>query len=646
MTFKARMLWNSNAPMTSSAYGQQSALFLRCLKAAGYDPVVFANYGIEGAPLRADGILMLPRVANPYGNDILLAHMALSGCDYVLSLYDPHAFDPNIMRQVAWCSWTPIDCTPAHPSTLRVLHEARWIWALSPHGKRMMLAGGLPESRVAIVPHGIDIDVFKPGDKLAARNSLSMHTGARIPDDAWLVIMNSANKGRPSRKGFYEAFRAISVMMQRHPDVWVYCHTEYAGIYDGENLIEVLRLCGIDENRIVFPSQAHLVTGQLPAQYVATAYQAGDVFLHASHGEGFGVPSIEAQACGLPVILADNTAQRDLCYAGWLTPCVTYMPVTGMTWERPLVDAMVGNLESAYRAREDAALRTRARASAEQFDYRRVFEHIMLPQLQKIDAEIAGERQRGRIFVIDTSRAADERPDVSVIMPVHRIGTYPYARKAVDTALAQEGVRVQVVMVDHASDDDTWLIIQQWAAQDPRIVCVQAPAPVAVERNGHLVDDDPRTFGAAAATGRYFVLGSSRGWYPSGAFRLMVDTLDANPGIGFAYGATQYHGARTDLHRPPPFNATDFATSFPSLQAYMYRRAAYDQGVRYRMAFNYTYPGDWDHVLQLIRVLGWKGKALDATTYEYEYEHGTGSDKAQQNPEVWALWRQTWGVPA
>lgn len=642
------MLWTSNGPMAPSGYGQQTALFVRCLKMAGYDPVLFANYGVEGAPLRADGVLMLPRVANPYGNDILAAHVELARCDYVLSLYDPHALEPNVMRTLAWCSWTPIDCTPAHPSSLRVLREARWIWALSPHGQRVMVAGGIPAERITIVPHGIDIDVFKPGDKAAARRSLAMQTGSRIPEDAWLIVMNSANKGRPSRKGFYEAFRAIAVMMQRHPDVYAYCHAEYAGIYDGENLIEVLRLCGVDESRMVFPSQAHLVTGQLPAQYVANAYQAGDVFLHASYGEGFGIPIIEAQACGLPVVLADNTSQRDLCYAGWLTPCITFMPVSGMTWERPLVDAMVGNLESAYRAREDMALRARARAGAEQFDYRRVFEHIMLPQLQKIDAELEAEKGRGRVFIIDGTRKADDRPDVSVIMPVHRINTYPHARKAVDTALSQEGVRVQVVIVDHASDDDTWQTIQAWAAQDPRIVCVQAPAPAVVEQNGHLVDDDPRSLGSAMATGRYFVLGSSRAWYPAGAFRIMVDALDANPGIGFVYGATQYHGARTDLHIPPPFNAADFATSFPSLQGYMYRREAYDRGTRYRMAFNYTYPGDWDHVMQLIRVLGWKGKALDAVTYEYVYEHGTGSDKAQENPDVWALWRQTWGeaVPA
>jgi glycosyltransferase involved in cell wall biosynthesis len=55
-----------------------------------------------------------------------------------------------------------------------------------------------------------------------------------------------------------------------------------------------------------------------PAEVMAATYSAMDVLLAPSHGEGFCVPLIEAQACGTPVIATDFSAQPELVGAGWL----------------------------------------------------------------------------------------------------------------------------------------------------------------------------------------------------------------------------------------------------------------------------------------------------------------------------------------
>jgi glycosyltransferase involved in cell wall biosynthesis len=41
-------------------------------------------------------------------------------------------------------------------------------------------------------------------------------------------------------------------------------------------------------------------------------YSAADVQLLTSMGEGFGIPAVEGQACGTPVIVSDFTAQPEL----------------------------------------------------------------------------------------------------------------------------------------------------------------------------------------------------------------------------------------------------------------------------------------------------------------------------------------------
>lgn len=638
---KPPILWISNSVTAPSAYGQQTALVLPLLQQAGYPVNLFGFYGQEGAPVKLDGYTILPRVAQPFGNDIVSAYMDMTGSKLAITLIDAHALDPAVYRTFPTIMYTPIDCTPANPATVTALRDgARWCWTMSAHGMRMLQDAGL---KPVYVPHGIDLSVFKPGDQAAARRALAAQTAANIPADAFLIVMAAANKGTPSRKGFYEAFQAVGCTMQRHPNVYLYCHSEISGIYNGEDLIKIVDLCKLPRERVIFPSQAHLVSGQIPASYMALAYQAGDVFLSAAHGEGFGVPIIEAQACGLPVVVPDNTAQRELAFTGWKVPTYTYMPWAGLTWERPLVDGLVEGLEQAYQTR--GQWHANAVAGVQHFDHKRGFAEYMQPALAAACTELDAEAQRERVFIIPAAcPEPTTRPDVSVLMPVYKISTYPLARQAVDSALNQDGVTVQVVMVDDGSDDNTMDILRQWAADDPRIVVARCDRRDKPPLNGHLHGNIPPNLAAKRATGRYFVWGSTRAWYEPGAFAAMVDALDSNPGVGFAYGWTQYHGNRRDLYKPGAFDATAFRERLVSLQAYMYRREAWDDGLRYRGAFDFLYPSDHDFALQLIVSKGWRGLCLPVTTYNYLLESGTMTDRSAAEPGMQALWDATWKV--
>ena len=60
------------------------------------------------------------------------------------------------------------------------------------------------------------------------------------------------------------------------------------------------------------------------------------------------------------------------------------------------------------------------------------------------------------------------QPDVSVIVAAWKAART--VNHAVQSALASTGVAVEVIVVDDASPDDTWCVLQQLAATDPRIV--------------------------------------------------------------------------------------------------------------------------------------------------------------------------------
>ena len=105
------ILWVSDPPQVPTAYGLQTEMFLRRLKNDGHKVTLFAGYA--GAPYTmGDGTLVLPHAAHPYGNDIILGHVEATQADVVITLNDPHVFDPNVYSRFNWCAWAPIDHSP------------------------------------------------------------------------------------------------------------------------------------------------------------------------------------------------------------------------------------------------------------------------------------------------------------------------------------------------------------------------------------------------------------------------------------------------------------------------------------------------------------------------------------------------------
>jgi glycosyltransferase involved in cell wall biosynthesis len=102
---------------------------------------------------------------------------------------------------------------------------------------------------------------------------------------------------------------------------------------------------------------------------VADLYQAFDVLLNPSMGEGFGIPILEAQASGVPVIASDHSSMSELTQAGWLVagdPNYDWLQQSYWTW--PFIDSIVAALEQAYDQRGNQDLRDGARMFASLYD--------------------------------------------------------------------------------------------------------------------------------------------------------------------------------------------------------------------------------------------------------------------------------------
>lgn len=65
-------------------------------------------------------------------------------------------------------------------------------------------------------------------------------------------------------------------------------------------------------NQAKAKTRIYHLTGRRTELEMAKLYQAADVYITLSRGEGFDLPLLEAAACGLPVIAADHTSHLDL----------------------------------------------------------------------------------------------------------------------------------------------------------------------------------------------------------------------------------------------------------------------------------------------------------------------------------------------
>jgi glycosyltransferase involved in cell wall biosynthesis len=379
----------SNSPGESTGYGQQAEYLVNRLKRDGANVAASSNYGSEGSlktfKTPYGEIPVYPRGLDPYSNDVGPMHHAHWKArnpeqpDALITLYDVWVLKGKAWDSINIGSWTPVDhagLTAGVETWLR--KENVTPIAMAPNGVRAMEAKGI---ECEYVPHGIDTKIFKPTDKIQGMN-VREYMGLT---DEFVVGMNAANKssGLIHRKAFSENLLAFAIFRERHKDAVLYLHTEPLGIAGGWNLIAMLQAFGIPKEAVMFPPNLDYKYG-MSQQDLAALYSAMDVLLAPSFGEGFGLPTVEAQACGTRVIGSGWGATPDLIAEdSWL---VEGQPMWDAgqhaIWTMPLIPSIVNALELAYQAERGSS--KLAMDFAKDFDVNTVWDKYWMPVMKKL----------------------------------------------------------------------------------------------------------------------------------------------------------------------------------------------------------------------------------------------------------------------
>lgn len=313
-----RMLYSSNAPWSNSGYGVQSRSLLprlaQLLEFGGIENIaMFAWYGLQGGIHNVGGLRCYPAGMDPYGNDIIEAHTKDFQANLVVSLIDVWVMK-DTAKKVApalWLPWCPIDHDPVPEMVISSLQGAHTVLSYSKWGRDMLNKIGISN---VYIPHGVETDTYRvDGD--AAKVAKFKQEVMRVPEGGHLTVMVAANKGYPDRKAFQVQLRAWANFAKDKPHARLYVHTEPTPMYGGLDLFKLIADLGIAD-RVLFPERYQYFRG-MPAEFLALVYNSADAFLGNSMSEGFGIPIIEAQACGVPVIVTDFSAMPELVRWGY-----------------------------------------------------------------------------------------------------------------------------------------------------------------------------------------------------------------------------------------------------------------------------------------------------------------------------------------
>lgn len=176
--------------------------------------------------------------------------------------------------------------------------------------------GGLTRPS-AVVPLGISVERYSPGDRSIARQSLG------IPEEFVdkMFIVGNVNRNQP-RKRLDLTIRYFSEWVRRYKieDAYLFLHVAPTGD-QGIDVQELAKYYGVWTHMLLREPQMFYGESE---EKMRDTYRSFDLMLTTTQGEGFGLTTFEAMACGVPIIAPDWSALGELLKdAAWLVPCTS-----------------------------------------------------------------------------------------------------------------------------------------------------------------------------------------------------------------------------------------------------------------------------------------------------------------------------------
>lgn len=227
------------------------------------------------------------------------------------------------------------------------------LWVPSRFVRDVFVAGGVNPERVAVIPNGLDADLFTPAGETwrpqGARRFMFLYVGGAI-----------------ERKGVDVLVEAYRQAFSRHDDASLIIKEIGSSTFYRHNTLTA-RLQELAHD----PTGPHLMVldQEMSDATLAALYRGCNILVLPYRGEGFGMPLAEAMACGKPVLTTGAGPSRDFCTedTAYFVQARTvpvrgepppFGPLSGpYTWFEPDAEALATRMRHVYEHAEEAARR-------------------------------------------------------------------------------------------------------------------------------------------------------------------------------------------------------------------------------------------------------------------------------------------------
>jgi glycosyltransferase involved in cell wall biosynthesis len=361
-----------------SGYADEARAYLLALDRCGYEAAAREvqwsplEAGVSGSQLAAVERALARPV--PAGDHVWVQHVVP---------HPSHSNHPEGRTVVR----TMFETDRIPTSFRRRLVEADEVWVPDAFNVETFQRGGIPGSRLRVLPETIDFDLYAPGRPepwpLPERRGFTFLTNFDFTD----------------RKGWDILLDAWALAFAPDDDV---CLVLKCLSLHGASIADIgARIAHHLGSRTTAPIM--LEGAVLPVADLPRLYAAADAYVMASRGEGWGRPYMEAMAMGLPTIgsrwsgnLAFMDDRNAFLVDGTLVPVADsaqrHTPLyRGHRWFEPDVEALVETLRTVARGGEDVA----ARAAGARADLLRRFgPEVVAARLAELTEDLLARERR------------------------------------------------------------------------------------------------------------------------------------------------------------------------------------------------------------------------------------------------------------